>query len=206
VFWGLTPLIVPILGRLVLGERIEIVVLVTAVIAFSGTLLLVWGQSHHGGGSVLGDIFVASGVLASAVNALISRRNAQAGANPLVTSSWQLTSACCVAGLLLLVMPPGDRPAIDASLPSICVLLYLGLVVSVGVYILSNYAVRHLPVGRMSLLGCLSAPLGALLSAQLLGTQVSTLDVFAVGIVIFAVALPSLNLLRSRGKSSSGGA
>jgi drug/metabolite transporter (DMT)-like permease len=206
VFWGLTPLIVPILGRLVLGERIEIVVLVAAVIAFSGTLLLVWGQSHHGGGSVLGDIFVASGVLASAVNALISRRNAQAGANPLVTSSWQLTSACCVAGLLLLVMPPGDRPAIDASVPSICVLLYLGLVVSVGVYILSNYAVRHLPVGRMSLLGCLSAPLGALLSAQLLGTQVSTLDVFAVGIVIFAVALPSLNLLRSRRKSSSGGA
>ena len=37
VFWGLTPLIVPILGRVVLGERIEIVVLVAAVIAFSGT-------------------------------------------------------------------------------------------------------------------------------------------------------------------------
>ena len=66
VFWGLTPLIVPILGRVFLGERIEIVVLVAAVIAFSGTLLLVWGQSHHGGGSVLGDMFVASGVLASA--------------------------------------------------------------------------------------------------------------------------------------------
>jgi drug/metabolite transporter (DMT)-like permease len=80
VFWGLTPLIVPILGRVVLGERIEIVVLVAAVIAFSGNLILVWGQSHHGGGSVLGDIFVASGVLASAVNALLSRRNAQAGA------------------------------------------------------------------------------------------------------------------------------
>ena len=111
VFWGLTPLIVPILGRVVLGERIEIVVLVAAVIAFSGTLILVWGQSHHGGGSLLGDIFVASGVLTSAVNALLSRRNAQAGANPLVTSSWQLTSACCVAALLLFVMPPGETRA-----------------------------------------------------------------------------------------------
>jgi len=198
VFWGLTPLIVPILGRVVLGERIEIVVLVAAVIAFSGTLLLVWGQSHHGGGSVLGDMLVASGVLASAVNALLSRRNAQAGANPLVTSSWQLTSACCVAALLLLVMPPDGARAIDAGVPSISVLLYLGLVVSVGVYILSNYAVRHLPVGRMSLLGCLTAPLGAMLSALLLGTQVSAMDIFAVGLVIFAVALPSLNQLRSR--------
>jgi drug/metabolite transporter (DMT)-like permease len=203
VFWGLTPLIVPILGRVFLGERIEIVVLVAAVIAFSGTLLLVWGQGHHGGGNLLGDVFVASGVLASCINALISRRNAQAGANPLVTSSWQLTSACCVATLLLFVMPAGNKPAIDASLPSLCVLVYLGLVVSVGVYILSNYAVRHLPVARMSLLGCLSAPLAAMLSAQLLGTKVSTLDMLAVGLVIFAVALPSLIQLRSRGKSST---
>jgi drug/metabolite transporter (DMT)-like permease len=198
VFWGLTPLIVPILGRVVLGEPIEIVVLVAAVIAFGGTLILVWGQSHHGGGSVLGDIFVASGVLASAVNALLSRRNALAGASPLVTSSWQLTSACCVADLLLFVMPPGGARAIDASVESIAVLLYLGLVVSVGVYILSNYAVRHLPVGRMSLLGCLTAPLGATMSAMLLGTHVSALDLLAVCLVIFAVALPSLVQRRSR--------
>jgi len=197
VFWGLTPLIVPILGRIVLGERIEIVVLVAAVIAFGGTVMLVWGQSHHGGGSVLGDIFVASGVLASSINALLSRRNAQAGANPLVTSSWQLTSACCVAGLLLLVMPASATPAIDASMQSIAILLYLGLIVSVGVYILSNYAVRHLPVGRMSLLGCLTAPLGTTLSALLLGTQVSALDWLAVGLVISAVALPSLTQLWS---------
>jgi drug/metabolite transporter (DMT)-like permease len=197
VFWALTPLIMPILGRVVLGERIEIVVLVAAAVAFGGTVLLVWGQSHHGGGTVLGDMFVAAGVLASTVNALLSRRNAQAGANPLATSSWQLTSGCCVAVLLLLVMPPGAR-ALDASAPSIAVLLYLGLVVSVGVYILSNYAMRHLPVGRMSLLGCLTAPLGALWSALFLGTRVSALDVVGIGLVIFAVALPTLSHLRSR--------
>jgi drug/metabolite transporter (DMT)-like permease len=199
VFWGLTPLIVPLLGRVFLGERIEIVVLLAACIAFGGTLLLVWGQRQHGGGSMLGDIFVASGVLAAAINALISRRNAQAGANPLVTSCWQLTSACSMAALLLLVMPQSGVRAVDASPQAIAVLLYLGLVVSVGVYILSNYAVRHLPVGRMSLLGCLTAPLGAMLSALLLGTQVSALDIFAVGLVIFAVALPALVQRQNRG-------
>jgi drug/metabolite transporter (DMT)-like permease len=192
VFWGLTPLIMPVLARVVLGERIEFVVVVAAAIAFGGTLVLVWGQSHHGGGSLLGDMCVAAGVLASAVNALLSRRNAQAGANPLATSSWQLTSACCVASLLLFVMPPSAERVVDASLQSIAVLAYLGLVVSAGVYILSNYAIRHLPVGRMSLLGCLTAPFGAMLSALLLGTQVNTLDVLAVGLVVAAVALPSL--------------
>ena len=201
VFWGLTPLIVPLLGRVVLGERIEVVVLIAAAIAFAGTVMLVWGQSHHGGGSVLGDLFVASGVLASAVNALLARRNAQSGANPLVTASWQLTSACCVGALLFLVMPTGGLRAVDASPQSIAVLLYLGLVVSAGVYILSNYAVRHLPVGRMSLLGCLTAPLGAMMSAVFLGTHVSALDLVAVGLVICAVALPSLVQRRSRGVS-----
>ena len=197
VFWGLTPLIMPLLGRVVLGERIEMVVLVAAGIAFGGTVILVLGQTQHGGGSLLGDLFVASGVLASAVNALIARRHAQAGANPLVTASWQLTSACCVAALLFLVMPMSDLRAGEASAQSIAVLLYLGLVVSVGVYILSNYAVRHLPVGRMSLLGCLTAPLGTIMSAVFLGTHVSALDLGAVGLVILAVALPVLVRRRS---------
>lgn len=196
VFWGLMPLLMPLLGRAVLGERIEGVVLVAALIAFGGTLILVWGQSHHGGGSVLGDLLVASGVLASALNGLIARRNAQGGTNPLVTASWQLTSACCIAALLFLAMP--TERAVEFRAESVAVLLYLGLVVSAGVYILSNYAVRHLPVGRMSLLGCLTAPLGAVLSAVLLGTHVSALDAIAVGVVVLAVALPSLVAWRGR--------
>jgi drug/metabolite transporter (DMT)-like permease len=193
VFWGLTPLIMPLLGRVVLGERIELVVLVAAAIAFGGTLTLAWGQNHHGGGSVLGDICIASGVLASAVNALLSRRNAQAGANPLVTSSWQLTSACCVASLLPFALPSSAASRwIDASTQSIALLAYLGLVVSSGVYILSNYAIRHLPVARMSLLGCLTAPFGAMLSAAVLGTEVNTLDMLALALVVGAVSLPSV--------------
>ena len=76
-------------------------------------------------------------------------------------------------------------------------LLYLGLVVSAGVYILSNYAVRHLPVARMSLLGCVTAPLGAALSALILGTEISALDIAAIALVIGAVALPTFLKLRS---------
>jgi drug/metabolite transporter (DMT)-like permease len=199
VFWGLTPLIMPILGRIALGERIETLVVVAAAIAFAGTALLIWGQNQHGGGSALGDLFVASGVLASALNALLARRHAQAGANPLVTSSWQLTAACCLAMLLLLVMPPANLSAAKASTRAIAVLMYLGLVVSTGVYILSNFAVRHLPVGRMGLFSCLTAPLGAMLSAVLLGTHVSALDLCAFTIVVLAIALPLLPVRRVGG-------
>ena len=192
VFWSLMPLLMPLLGRFVLGERLELTVLLAAVLAFGGTMILIWGQTQHGGGSVLGDLFVASGVLASAISGLLARRNAQAGANPLATSSWQLTAGCAVAAGLSFVLSANGGHAYDASVQSISALIYLGLVVSVGVYILSNYATGYIPVGRMSLLTCLGAPIGTAISAVFLGTHVSALDLVGIGIVVFAVALPSL--------------
>jgi DME family drug/metabolite transporter len=192
VFWSLTPLILPLLGRVVLGERIEGVVLLAACMAFAATLVLAWGQAQHGGGDPFGDLCVASGVLASAVNTLLARRNAQTGASPLATSSWQLSSACCVASVLFFAVPRTGPPIAAASPPTLAVLVYLGLVVSAGVYILSNYAVRHLPVGRMGLLGCLVAPFGTLMSAALLGTNVALADLAAIAVVIAAVAMPAL--------------
>lgn len=192
VFWSLMPLLMPLLGRFVLGEALESIVLLAAALAFGGTMILVWGQTHHGGGSVLGDLFVASGVMTSAISGLLARRNAQGGANPLATSSWQLTAGCAVAAALSFVLASSGGHVRDASLLSIGALLYLGLVVSVGVYILSNYATGHIPVGRMSLLTCLGAPVGTAISAIFLGTHVSPLDLVGIGIVVFAVALPAL--------------
>jgi drug/metabolite transporter (DMT)-like permease len=198
VFWSLTPLLMPVLGYLVLGERLELTVLAAAALAFAATMLLVWGQNQHGGGSWIGDVCVAGGVLASAANALLARRTAQAGANPLVTSCWQLTSASLVAALLLVLLPATGVHVAEASPPALLALLYLGLAVSGGVYILSNYALRHMPVGRMGLFSCLVGPVGTAMSALLLGTKVSALDLVALAIVLGAVLLPSLIAWRAR--------
>ena len=198
VFWSLTPLLMPVLGFLVLGERLEMAVVAAAALAFGATLLLVWGQNEHGGGSWLGDLFVAGGVVASAVNALLARRTAQAGANPLVTSCWQLTSGALLTALLLALLPANrGGHVLEASPSALVSLLYLGLVVSGGVYILSNYALRHLPVGRVGLFSCLVGPVGTAMSALLLGTELSGLDLVALGLVVGAVLLPSLLARRS---------
>ena len=192
VFWSLTPLLMPLLGYLVLGERLEMTVLAAAAMAFAATMLLVWGQNEHGGGSWLGDLCVAGGVIASAVNALLARRTAQAGANPLVTSCWQLTSGAMLTALLMAFFPATGAHVFDASRPALISLIYLGLVVSGGVYILSNYALRHLPVGRVGLFSCLVGPVGTAMAALLLGTKLSTLDLVALAIVVGAVLLPSV--------------
>ncbi|HEU0158163.1 MAG TPA: DMT family transporter [Hyphomicrobiaceae bacterium] len=192
VFWSLTPLLMPLLGYLVLGERLELAVLAAAAMAFAATMLLVWGQNQHGGGSWLGDMFVAGGVIASAVNALLARRTAQAGANPLVTSCWQLTAGAMLAALLAAFLPATGAHVFDASRPALLSLVYLGLVVSGGVFILSNYALRHLPVGRAGLFSCLVGPVGTAMAALLLGTELSSLDLVALAMVVGAVLLPSL--------------
>jgi drug/metabolite transporter (DMT)-like permease len=49
----------------------------------------------------------------------------------------------------------------------------------------------------MSLLGCVTAPLGAALSALFLGTEISALDIAAIALVIGAVALPTFLKFRS---------
>jgi drug/metabolite transporter (DMT)-like permease len=198
VFWSLTPLLMPVLGYLVLGERLEGVVMAAAAMAFAATMLLVWGQNEHGGGSWLGDLCVAGGVVASAVNALLARRTAQAGANPLVTSCWQLTSGALVTALLLALVPAKAANLLEASPPALVGLIYLGLIVSGGVYILSNYALRHLPVGRVGLFSCLVGPVGTAMSALLLGTELSRLDLAALAMVMGAVALPAVLARRHR--------
>ena len=192
VFWSLTPLLMPVLGYLVLGERMEATVIIAAIIAFAATMLLVWGQNQHGGGHWLGDLCVATGVVASATSALIARRTAQAGANPLVTSCWQLTTGCVFATVMTSFLPSTGASLAQASGVALTALAFLGLVVSVGVYILSNYALRHLPVGRMGLFNCLVGPIGTALSALVIGTEVSALDGLALAMVIVAVLLPSL--------------
>jgi drug/metabolite transporter (DMT)-like permease len=192
VFWSLTPLIMPVLGRIALGERIEPVIIGAALVATAGTGLLVYGQAGHGGGSLLGDTLLTGGVIASCISALIARRTAQAGANPLVTSSWQVTAACAVTAAMLALMPSTGGKVADAGAAALGALIYLGLGVSTAVFVLSNFAYRHLAVGRISLFSCVVGPIGTALSAAVLGTPVSVLDGAAIALVTLAVALPYL--------------
>jgi len=55
-----------------------------------------------------------------------------------------------------------------------------------------------LPVGRVGLFSCLVGPVGTAMSALLLGTALSSLDLVALAMVVGAVLLPSLLAWRQR--------
>ncbi len=194
VFLSLMPVLMPLLGRLVLGEAVRPVVYLGTVVAFGGTALLLHGQAGHGGGSALGNFIVALGVLTLCVNQLLARRVAQAYGRPLLVSAWQLTVAAALAlGVMLIVERP-VHPYAGADAVVWSSLVYIGIVGTCCTFLLYNYALRHLPVGRISLFVCLVTPLSAPMAAWYLGTEVTALDYTAIAVVLAGVLLPSWRL------------
>ena len=70
--------------------------------------------------------------------------------------------------------------------------LYIAVAVSGASFFLQNYALRHLPVGRVTLYSVLSAPIGVPFAWLVLGESISARDMIAIAIVVAGVALPAL--------------
>jgi drug/metabolite transporter (DMT)-like permease len=191
VFLSLMPVLMPLLGRLVLGEAVRPVVYIGTAIAFAGTALLLMGQIGHGGGSALGNLIVALGVLTLCVNQLLARRVAQAYGRPLVVTAWQLTVSAALALAVMLTLERPAQPYAGADAAVWSSLAFMAIAGTCATFLIYNYALRHIPVGRISLFICLIAPFSAPMAAQYLGTQVTVLDYTAIAIVLAGVLLPS---------------
>lgn len=200
VLLGTQPILMPLLGWLALREPIRGSVLVGAAVAFAGAVMLVQGQEDHGGGTVFGDVLLATGVLIICGAQLIARRIALVHGHAMTVTSIQLTMAAVVG---LFVMFAIERPAFSvAKLDTevVLTLLYLGIIGSTGPFFLYNYALRFLTVGRVSLFLTLVGPLGALMSWSYLGTEVTPLDWIAIAVVVFGVLLPTITESRLFGR------
>lgn len=202
-FWALMPILMPILGRFVLGEALRPIHLVSAGIAVGGVALLLDGQSRHGGGDLVGDALCVMGVFCGIANQLMARRVAQkTGSDALVTTGMQITTATLLMIGVVLVSEGAPTHVFTAPTEVLLVVLYLGVFASLGPFILYNYALRHLPVARISLFPPLVSPIGAGLAALFVGEVISLRDGAAIAIILTAVFLPNiLGLLNRRAPS-----
>lgn len=197
VFWALMPLIMPALGRVVLGERVKAIVIVSALIAVSASIWLVTLNAASGEGSLYGDFLLLCGIACAAVNGLVARRVAQSGANPAATTTYQMSSAILLGLAVLLFMSSSDgagsaAPFSGLTFSSTALLFFLGVAATAGPFFLLNYAMKYLPIARTSLFSCLIGPFAMPLAAFFLGEQITPLEITAVAIVLIAVLLPSL--------------
>lgn len=196
VFWALMPVMMPVLGRVVLGEALRPVLMVAAFLALCGTLILLFGGKDDGG-SLKGDLLCILGVLCGCANQLLARRVAQSQGKPMMTTALQLTSGALLAlAILLLIERPEEIRAIDQRGGVLALMLYLGFVASALPFFLYNYALRHIPVGRISLFPPLVAPMGAAMAVVFLGEPLTANILLAIAIILFAVFLPYLPWFR----------
>lgn len=192
VFWSLMPLLMPILARLFLHERLQLSIMLGAVLAFAGALLLVWHQSDLGQGSLFGDALALGGVLCACANAMVARRVAQTHAEPMVVTAYQMSMAVVIAALACIAIERPAQPLQGFDTGTSLLILYLGAAATAGPFLLYNYALRHLTVGRISLFPALVGPLAIPMATIFLGETVTTTDLAAVALVMAGVALPSL--------------
>lgn len=208
-FWGLTlttavhatvlfawsPLLQAVLARVILKERLMPEVVAGAVLALAGTVWLVSDRLDDTSGSLVGDAMCMVGLISMSIAQLALRRVAQARGRPIAAAAWQLTgSALAAFAAMALIEWPilGITWRASADADVWFVIVYLAIFVTAAVFALTNYALRHLPVGLAGLYYVLLAPLGVPIAVIFLGKSVSAADLGAIGLIAFGVALPSI--------------
>ena len=186
------PLFTPVAARLVLGEKINNLVILGALVAVTGAIILAIANRDAGEGNFTGDFVAICGVLCAVGTALLGRRVAQTQGRPIVTTAWQMTMALGVAGSVLMVLEQPAETVARLQEGPILLLAYLGMVALAGSFFLMNYALRHLPTGHVALFACLTGPLVLPMAAIFLGETIQLWEVAAIAVVMVGVAIPSL--------------
>jgi len=192
VFWTLMPVLLPVLGRVFLGEAIALPVVLGALVALAGSLWLVSLNATAGEGDLFGDLLSVGAVLCACANALIARRVAQQRGEPLVTTAWQMTMAIVLALLAMLLLERPTAPFSAVETDTFALLAYLGVAATAGPFLLYNYALTRLTVGHAGLFASLVAPMAAPMAWLVLGEEITVAELAAVAVVLAGVALPTL--------------
>ena len=191
VVWGITPLTQPLLARAVLKEPLQASVMLGAVLAVAGVSLLFMAKSLDGTGSLLGDFFLICAVASAAVNQLIARRIALRYRQPTAVTAYQLLSASLLALVYLAIFVPPSTAYAGADNSTYAVLCFLALATAAP-FFLYNYALQSLSVGRASLFGPLTGPLGVVIATLAFGEPVDAVIVAAIVIALAGAFTPTL--------------
>ena len=195
VIFTLMPLISSILGRIFLKEAISPTVMVGAIIGLGGTIMLVANTGGESQASLTGDLLVILAIFMVCVVQLTFRRVAQQHGQPALVTAMMMSGAA-VSGFVVMNVVPGPAPLtwIESAPPNVVFwFLYSAVLVSTTSFLFTNYALRHLPVGRAGLYTLLTAPIGVPIAWFVLGERISATELYAIPLIVLGVALPAIS-------------
>jgi drug/metabolite transporter (DMT)-like permease len=201
VIFALMPLVAALFGRVFLKEPLAAPTIAGAAIALVGVVLLVSSQDAAGSSSFAGDLLLVGCIVLICGAQVPLRRVATAHGRPLVTTAIMMSGAAATTIAARLVFGDNAAPlawAETASTDTWIVFLYTALIISGSSFVLYNYALRHLPVARVSLYSVLQTPIGVPLAWAVLGERLSWVEVGAAALVIAGVAIPVIVSARAR--------
>ncbi len=191
VVWGIMPVTQPLLARIFLREPIQMSVVFGATMAVTGTTLLFVTKQHDGTGTLAGDLLLLCAVACASLNQMLARTVAQQDQNPLVTTSYQLLAASVVAVVFVALNPPQTGIFTDVPITLTPILLLL-ILTTAGPFFLYNYAMQTMSIGRVSLFGPLSGPIGAIIATLVFDEPMHALIIVAIAMSLGGALAPTL--------------
>lgn len=184
---ALLPLMVAMGAFAFLRERVSTTQFSGFLIAVAGTIwLTIAGEAdQHAPAPLLGNLleFLA---IASAVGGTLMLKRLSDRYSPFL-----LTALQCFVGMPFFLSLAVIREPVPSniSLTGISAILYLGLVASVGAFMLYSYGIRHLPVSQASAFVNLIPLFSLLIAALFLGERFNSQQLLGAGIIFAGVAL-----------------
>ena len=189
------PLIQPFVARILLKEKIEIKVIIGAFITLIGTYLLLTSQSKSGVGNYLGDLIIFLGILCASTNEVIGRRFMQTKVNQLSVNTFQYFTGFVLSFLILFIIWPNSSFEYTYHLkftPSVMAALTLSFI-TFAAYLFYNFALRRVPVGRISLMYPLTGPIGATSAWIVIDAEITLKIFISLGIILLGTIIPYIN-------------
>ena len=147
----------------------------------------------------MGDLIIFLGILCASTNEVIGRRFTQTKVNQLSVNTFQYFTGFVLSFLILFIIWPNSSFDYTYHLeftPSVMAALTLSFI-TFAAYLFYNYALRRVPIGRISLMYPLTGPIGAL-SAWIVIDAEMTLKIFiALTIILIGTIIPYIKNTKS---------
>ena len=189
------PIMQPFVARIFLNEKIEIKVIIGALITIIGTYLLLSSQSKSGVGNYWGDLIIFLGILCASTNEVIGRRFMQTKVNQLSVNTFQYFTGFILSFLILFIIWPNSSFEHTYHLkftPSVMAALTLSFI-TFAAYLFYNYALRRVPVGRISLMYPLTGPIGATSAWLVIDAEITFKIFISLAIILFGTIIPYID-------------
>ena len=189
------PIWQPFIARLFLKEQIEIKVIIGAFITIIGTLILLTSQTKSGQGNYIGDLIIFLGMICVSINEVLGRRFMQTKVDQLGVNTYQYFIGAILSLLVLFVIWPNSSFEYQNYLnfsPPVLAAITLSCI-TFGAYLFYNFALRRVPVGRISLMYPLTGPIGATMSWLIIDSPISTKVFISLAIILVGTIIPQIN-------------